>query len=188
MKVGLFGQRLTLMEELKAATSLAHGQLQTVPFFVSLPACQLPLESYVGQLRALAAIHGALEPALAESDHFAVRAVWKEEQRKLPLLEADLRFFAPRVVADLKKAVEATSRVVERIRLRSLEQPLAQLGCLYVLEGSTLGGVVLRRQYARAFLLAGQEGQAYLNSYGPRVYERWAQFQDRKSTRLNSSH
>lgn len=43
MKTGLFGQQLSLMEELKSETFLAHAQLQTAPFFQALAACQLPL-------------------------------------------------------------------------------------------------------------------------------------------------
>ncbi len=33
MKTGIFGQQLTLLEELKAATFLAHARLQCEPFF-----------------------------------------------------------------------------------------------------------------------------------------------------------
>jgi hypothetical protein len=36
MKAGLYGQQLTLMEELKAATLLPHARLQTTPFFQAL--------------------------------------------------------------------------------------------------------------------------------------------------------
>ena len=179
MPPGLYGQRLTLMEELKAATSLAHAQLQTTPFFVALPACQLPLESYVGQLRALAVIHAVLEPALAASSHPALVAVWRADMRKTPWLEQDLRYFAPRAVADLKEAVDEALRVAEQMRLWSVERPLRLLGAVYVLEGSTLGGVLLGRQCARAFLLADHAGLAYLNSYGPAVPAHWAEFRER---------
>ena len=53
MKAGLFGQELNLMEELKAPIFTAHSRLQATPLFPALAACQLPLESDVGQLRAL---------------------------------------------------------------------------------------------------------------------------------------
>ena len=81
MKPGLFGQQLTLMEELRAATCLAHSKLQTAPFFQALAACQLPLESYVGQLRALAALHGVLEQALESSPEERVASVWNPDMR-----------------------------------------------------------------------------------------------------------
>ncbi len=41
------------------------------------------------------------------------------------------------------------------IRLQSQRQPLALLGYVYVLEGSMLGAMVLRPQFASAFQLAG---------------------------------
>ena len=179
MKRGIFGQQLTLMEELKSETFPAHARLQTLPFFQALFACQLPLESYVGQLRALAAIHGVLEQAIESSPDKRVASVWNRDMRKVPQLQQDLRYFEPRTVADLKEAVDATLKTVELLRLKSVEMPLALPGCLYVLEGSTLGAMVLRPQFARAFLLTGTDGLSYLHNYGPTVHARWAQYQQR---------
>ncbi len=182
MKRGLYGQQLTVMEELKAETFLAHARLQAVPFFQALAACQLPLESYVGQLRALATVHEVLEQALESCTDPRVASVWNGEMRKGPLLQQDLRYFEPRAVADLREAVEAALTTAEYLRLRSLEEPLSLLGCLYVLEGSTQGAVVLRPLFARAFLLTGEEGLAYLNAYGSGVHARWVLY----SRRMNA--
>ena len=154
MKHGLFGQQLSVMEELKASTFAIHSRLQTAPFFAALAAFQLPLESYVGQLRALAVVHGLLEHTLASCSDARVAAVWSSGMRSFETLQEDLRYYEPRGVADLKEAGEAALKAAERIRLRAAEQPLALLGYWYVLEGSALGAVVLRPLYARAFLLA----------------------------------
>jgi heme oxygenase len=166
------------MEELKAATFAAHARLQGAPFFATLAACQLPLESYVGQLRALLLIHGVLEHALASCGDEQVMSVWNGDMRKTHLLQQDLSYFEPRTVADLKEAVAAALQADQAIRLWSIEQPLCLLGCVYVLEGSTLGAAVLRPLVARALLLA-DEGQSYLNNYGPAVHARWSQFKQR---------
>lgn len=179
MKAGLFGQQLNLTEELRATTYAVHSRLQAAPFFAALAACQLPLESYVGQLRALAVIHGVLEQMLAECADVRVGSVWRDAMRKLPLLQRDLHYFEPRTVADLKDAVKAAQEAAKQIRLLSLQQPLALLACVYVLEGSTLGARVLRPLVARALLLAGDEGLAYLQAYGSQTATRWSQFQDR---------
>ncbi len=179
MQQGLYGQQLTLMEELKAATYLPHVHLQETPFFQALAACQLPLESYVGQLRALSTLHGVIEKALESTNNETVVSIWKSHMRKLPLLQKDLRYFEPRVVPDIKESVEATLTTAEHIRLQSLEQPEMLLGHAYVLEGSTLGARVLRPLFARAFLLTGQDGLNYLNSYGSEVETQWAQYQQR---------
>jgi heme oxygenase len=186
MKTGLFGQQLTLVEELRAATFLAHARLQTAPFFQALTACQLPLESFVGQLRALSVIHTVIEQALESCPDQRVASVWNRDMRRLPRLLQDLRYFEPRAVADLKEAAEAALNTAERLRLRSLEQPLTLLGSAYVLEGSRLGAVVLRPIYARAFLLTGGEGLSYLHTEAPAVHARWAQYQQRMNAlRLN---
>ena len=116
MKRGLYGQQLNLMEELKAETFQAHSRIQTLPFFQALAACQLPLESYVGQLRDLAVIHGVLEQALDQGTDARVAAVWRPDLRKLPLLQQDLRYFEPRAVSDLKEAVDVALQIAERIR------------------------------------------------------------------------
>lgn len=176
---GLFGQHLTLMEEIRATTFKVHAGMQGAPYFEALAACRLPLESYVGQLRALAVIHGVLEETLASCADPRVASVWQDDMRKVPLLQQDLRYFEPRTVADLKEAVEAAIAVDTHVRLRSLEQPLSLLGYVYVLEGSTLGAEVVKPLVARAFLLSGDGGLSYLGSYGPAVRARWAQFQQR---------
>ena len=179
MKSELFGQPLTLTELLKAETFPAHARLHTAPFFAALAACQLPLESYVGQLRALAIIHGVLEQSLAGCTDERVASVWKADMGKLSLLRQDLRYFEPRGVADLKEAADAALKTTEQLRLLSVTQPLSLLGSVYVLEGSTLGADVVRPMVARAFLLTGDEGLAYLHSYGLGVQEHWQQFQQR---------
>ena len=187
MKSGLFGQQLTLMEALKASSFTAHAQLQSVPFFQGLSACQLPLESYVGQLRALAIVHGVLEQALASCSDARIGAVWSEDQRSLGLLQQDLHFFEPRAVADLKNAVDAALETAERIRVAAAEQPLSLLGALYVLEGSNLGAQVLRPLYARAYLLEDNEGLASLSGDSHQVHARWTQFKQRMNAlSLNS--
>jgi heme oxygenase len=179
MNTGAFGQHLTLMEKLKAGTEAAHRRLESAPFFSALADCQLPLESYLGQLRALAVIYGVLEQVLASCADPRIGSVWNREMLKLPLLENDLRFFASRTVPDLKEALDVALKAAEQIRFLSVEYPLALLGYVYVLEGSTLGATVLRPLIARAFLLTGAEGLAYLQNYGPEVRASWAQFQQR---------
>lgn len=175
------------MEELKAATFQAHARVQITPFFEALTACQLPLESYVGQLRALTVIHRALEHLLENCPDERVSCVWTRDMARLPFLLQDLQYFEPRMVADLKEAVERARKIAEHLQLRALEQPLTLLGYLYVLEGSTLGAVVLKPVYARAFLLTGTEGLLYLHSDVPGVYARWARYRERMNA-LRLSH
>ena len=99
--------------------------------------------------------------------------------RKLPLLQQDLGYFEPRTVADLKEAVEAALKTADALRLRAIEAPLALLGWIYVLEGSTIGATVVRPLVARALLLSDNEGLAYLHSYGAAVHAHWTAYKER---------
>jgi len=175
------------MEEIKARCAPAHAKTQETPFFRALLQSNLPLESYVGQLRALFVVHGVLEEALAESMEPRVTRVFQDSMRKIPLLQQDLRYFEPRGVADLREAAEAALAIDTRVRLRSLEDPLSLLGYLYVLEGSTLGARVLTPVIARAFGLTGDGGLAYVTSYGPDVAVRFAEFKGRMNSLVTSS-
>jgi heme oxygenase len=184
MKEGLFGQQLTLMEELKAASFSSHTRLQTLPFFEALAACQLPLESYVGQLRSLAVIHGVIEQALAQCGDQRIASVWTDDMRKLHLLLQDLKYFEPRTVADLKGAVDSTQNAAHVLRLMMIEDPISLLGCMYVLEGSTLGATVVRPMVARALLLDGTDGTSYLSSYGLTARAKWVGYAQRMNALL----
>jgi len=166
-----------LMAELSAAARLPRDRMQALPFFQAASAGQLPLESYLGYLRALAVVHGALEQALADSRHAAVAAVWSDDLRKLPLLLKDARFFEPRGVADIPDAANAALTVADHIRRVSLTQPPALLAYLYVLEGAAMGAQVMHPQYARALQLTGVDGLAYVQGAGSNPH--WLQFQQR---------
>ena len=49
-------------------------------------------------------------------------------------------------------------------------------GCLYVLEGATLGGQVISRHLARELSLSPANGAAFFNGYGPETGPRWTAF------------
>lgn len=188
MTTGILGQQLSLSEDLRAETFAAHAGLQAEPFFGALARCQLPLESYVGQLRGLAVVHGVLEQALGESAEPRVAAVWRDDLRRLPRLLLDLAYFAPRGVLDITGAAAAAVRATEAIRRTAAAQPVALLGYLYVIEGSNLGAATLRRLYARAFLLADDGGLAYLTQDPAAVQPRWTEFRQRLDAQPLSEH
>lgn len=173
-----------LMAYLKKATSSIHGRLHDAPFFVALAAGELPLESYVGHLRSLLAMHGVIESVLVDCQDQSVTAVWDKGRVKCHWLQQDLQFFQPRIVADLKEAVEVTQRVADYLRLESIRKPIALLGWLYVLEGSTQGALIIRPQITRAFGLVDAEGTRYLQAYGQQTQARWEAFSRRMDALL----
>ena len=123
------------MARLRAETAASHAKLESLPYFKELIAHRLPLQCYVSQLRALSIIHSVLEAQLAALEDEAIVEIWEESLRKLPLIMEDLRFFEPRIPSDNTPSIAAALLMTEKIRLRSIEQPLSLLGYLYVMEG-----------------------------------------------------
>jgi len=175
MMTGLFGQQLGLVEQLAAATWSSRVRVLGTPFYEALYACRLPMESYVGKLRALAVVHGALEPALASSSDPALVALRDEGMRKLSLVEQDLLFFEPRAMPDIDPAADAALALAAEIRRCSLDRPLFLLGCVHVLSGVVDEPLVDKARYARAFLLDARAGLRYLGSGSRQRWTRWCQ-------------
>ncbi|KAE9642767.1 biliverdin-producing heme oxygenase [Pseudomonas sp. PB106] len=61
-------------------------------------------------------------------------------------------------------------------QLPEIDSAAASLGVLYVLEGATLGGQILRREIASRLALDADNGAAFLDVYGAATGRRWRDF------------
>ena len=179
---------MAILKRLKTETVADHKRLESCPYFTALAEHTLPLECYVNQLKGLAIIHGVLESTLAEASCEPVASVWNDRLRKLPLLAEDLEFFRPRIEQDYMPAIEAALAITEKIRLRSIENPLTLLGYLYVFEGSTLGNHMHQPDISATFHLEGLTGCRYYASYGEQVPEKWRQFMQTMEAALEDAN
>jgi heme oxygenase len=62
------------------------------------------------------------------------------------------------------------------------------LGCLYVLEGSTLGGQIIGRHLEAALHIGPDDGASFFCSYGSRVGAMWQTFQEVLRSREPADH
>jgi heme oxygenase len=60
--------------------------------------------------------------------------------------------------------------------LPALTTPAAAFGCLYVLEGATLGGQIISRHAASRFGYGAQHGAAFFHGYGSETGAMWRTF------------
>lgn len=171
-----------VMDRLRGETREQHLQVEALPFFNALNAKELPLASYVGFLRALSIVYEVLEQAMQQARHPRLNAVWEDGLRKLPLIDRDLAYFQPRALPDAAVALLRAHLLTQHVRRRNHDHPVSLLGYLYVLEGSTLGGLVVKEQVARAFRLSQAEGLAYLSGYEKQTRARWREFTDRMNS------
>jgi heme oxygenase len=156
-----------IRELLKEGTRTHHARAEA-----SLPLMDeaLTRERYVHTLARLHGFYAPLEERLARADWSAVPLAW-ERRRKSPLLADDLR------------ALGWTDGQLARLprcdRLPDVRTTARLLGCLYVLEGATLGGQLVRRHVARRLGLTPATGLAFFSAYGDAVGPMWREYQDR---------
>jgi heme oxygenase len=77
---------------------------------------------------------------------------------------------------DLQKLGEESEAVPRCEVLPEIQTFASGLGCLYVLEGSTLGARVISRRLESHFMLGPDSGAAFFNAYGEAVGRRWSEF------------
>ncbi len=165
------------MSRLRAETRAQHETTEAIPFSAAILAGVLPRASYAAQLAALLPVHRALESAIAARLHPSYEAVWSDDMLRTPLLEADLDDLG----ATEEEARMARPEAIELagwIQDLAASDPVAVLGVVYVLEGSTLGGSVLRRHLASAYGLT-DAGLRYYSPYGNHPKPHWVTFSER---------
>ena len=107
--------------------------------------------------------HAALEPrlrAVAELRELGLDA----RRRKLPLLERDLRALG-----------EDPAGLAMAYEVPEVDGVAAALGCMYVLEGATLGGRVISR-HLDTLGLRPDTGGAFFAGYGDETGAMWKEF------------
>lgn len=149
-----------LLDRLKEETRHAHDRIGED---LALMRGDLSLAAY-GTL--LTRLHGFLagwEPAV---DAALGDPAFLAPRRKTGLLAADLHRLG------LKHGPACRD-------LPALPSRAAALGSLYVMEGATLGGQVIRRHVEGLFGFGADGPTAYFGSYGTQVGRRWQEMRDR---------
>lgn len=94
----------------------------------------------------------------------------------LPDVSWPTRRKAPKLLADLKTIGRKPEEIVPASDLPSVSRPADVYGCLYVMEGATLGGQIIRRAVAAQLGYSADHGCAFFSGYGDRGGEMWEQF------------
>jgi heme oxygenase len=165
----------SIMRRLKAETRDLHSHAESRTLQRAIASGNISRDVFTSYLGQLYHVHRSLESALEESSEKepAIAAVATAERMHVPDIERDLEFFEVDV-GDLE-AVDATTRFVAQIEETKRSNPVALLGALYVLEGSTNGGRFLARTLRQTWNLDG-DGLSYFDPYGEEQPQRWASF------------
>jgi heme oxygenase len=154
----------TVLQDLRAGTAELHIALEKrLPFFsdaLDKSAFQRLMQAYYG-------FYLPMETALRSSGvspvDFDLAA-----RMKAQTLRNDLHA--------LSLSNEAIDGLPICQSLPVIDSSAACLGVLYVLEGATLGGQILRREIASRLSLDADNGAAFLDIYGAATGRRWRDF------------
>jgi heme oxygenase len=168
---------VTLMDCLKEAIQERHARIEGLPYITALTAGTLPLQSYVGQLRAMAVIHATLEHELGQLPLEGLTGLFLSRPSRLAHLRADLAAFDNRYLPDCLAATEQARLIAEQIRRYRLDRPELLSAVLYVLEGTTLGNAVHLPDLKRCFgEQVADASSRYYNGYGDLTAGYWQEF------------
>jgi heme oxygenase len=151
----------TLFARLKSATEQDHQAIEAIIDPMKNFNSRAAYEAHLVKTWML---YQALEAELAAVD-WSASGIDFDARRKTPLLEEDLRFLQV-PPARLEPVPSSTHRT----------DPEFALGCLYVLEGATLGGQFISRHLAKLGIGPANGGR-FFNSYGAKTGEMWKSFQ-----------
>ena len=151
----------SVLNDLRAGTHTLHVALeQRLPFFSGT----LDLEHYTRLLSAYFGFYQALEDRLTHSAFIPTG------------FDLPARLKTPALTQDLQALGVDAQRLPRCQHLPALRSEAQMLGVLYVLEGATLGGNVLRKRVAEQLGLDADNGCAFLFVYGEDTGQHWKAF------------
>jgi heme oxygenase len=153
---------MSLLQRLKSETAGAHDRIEEA---LDLEAVTRSISAYRNLLGRLYGFHAVWEPlaevALVDPEFF-------RERRKVAFLEADLR--------DLGMGSDGIARLPLCEPTVTMRTPAEAWGSMYVVEGATLGGVIIARHVERRLGLSRHNGCLYFRCYGADVRPMWISF------------
>ncbi len=151
-----------VLDALKAQTRPLHDRLEAC---VDLPQRLQSLEAYQQLLAAFYGFYLPVETRLAECAELQRAGLDIEPRRKVALLVQDLQQW------DVD--VDSLPRTTDLPAVASAPEAF---GCLYVLEGATLGSQIIKRLLVQQLAISAENGGAFFNAYGERVGLMWDAF------------
>lgn len=155
-----------LTDTLRSGTRSHHNRIEQR---LGLPHSVTSQSAYRELLIGFYGFYLPVEPVLLEKLS-SLSELCMSERQKLDLLRQDLMA--------LGLATEAIEALPHCFHIPPLESVPQALGCLYVLEGSTLGGQVISAHFTRALGITAETGGQFYRGYGAATASYWRAFKE----------
>jgi heme oxygenase (biliverdin-IX-beta and delta-forming) len=152
-----------IMAKLKEATRQQH---EGVEKSVDIMSQMFSIEDYKALLIKFYRFYSAIEPKFEAFD-LKETGFDLDIRRKTLLLENDLGKL------DLSEVAKTLPGFKDLPEINSIDQAF---GCLYVIEGSTLGGQIINRHLKQHLGLTPENGGSFFNGYGEKTGMMWKEF------------
>jgi len=153
-----------LLKDIRSRTAQYHARLENTPLLSSFARQEIDLPAYLEILRRF---YGYFYPLERQLEAFPELPVWLPdytERRKAKLLLQDLN------------ALHNNAEINFCESLPGMRTAAQAFGCLYVLEGSTLGGKIIYNVLKKQLHLDQTAGAAFFYGYGPATGAKWKTF------------
>ncbi|MEO8705241.1 MAG: biliverdin-producing heme oxygenase [Kofleriaceae bacterium] len=156
------GNESPTRDALRAATREIHVRVERRSH---LGSSSLTRKAYLDALRGMLAAYTVLEDRIAcHATALVECGIHWASHRKVPWLRADLA------------TLGESTPIVSPADAPRMDTVADALGCMYVMEGATLGGAVIRRHVLQALQIGPETGARFFASYGDAVGVRWRAF------------
>ncbi|MBA4853849.1 biliverdin-producing heme oxygenase [Emticicia sp. BO119] len=153
-----------ILAQLRTHTSLLHSALEQTPLSAGLLDEGVSQKNYVTYLQKMREIVAFYEAEIFPVLDDTLPDLTKRE--KLSLIDKDLHYLS-----------------VDRSGLPGFENSTGgnssigyAMGCMYVMEGSTLGGKVILKHISKTLGIVPEQGGSYLDGYGDQTGQFWKIF------------
>lgn len=154
----------SILTRLRTETRAQHDAIEAA--LVELTSDGLDRDAYRRTLERFYGFYRPLEMGLWAVGGWGQRDLDVTQRRKTPLLDADLRTLGLANPEDLPVCTELPPHATVA----------AAFGCLYVLEGATLGGQVISKLLRKSLGVSIENGGRFFHGYGDRSGPMWHAF------------
>ena len=155
-----------ILKKIKEQTQDNHTSLENSPFLRPIAQKSLTLDQYIAILERF---YGFFHPLEQKVARFPVERYLPDfsQRRKAGLLMYDLQQIQPHQAATFPICQD----------LPTVETLEHAFGCLYVMEGSTLGGKMIYKMVKETLGIDHNKGVSFFYGYGPDTGNKWKNFQ-----------
>ncbi len=151
---------------LKQHTQANHDRLEAHPLTAQLMAPTLTKAAYLDVLQAFYGYYLPIERTFA-AWAVSLPQLQLNARRKVHLLADDIQYLASATELDRLPVCE---------HVPAYDAPAAMIGCLYVLEGATLGGQIISRHLTQQIGVRPDAGMRFFSGYAEQTGAMWKAF------------